>query len=171
MTDEKPRVCQCRRCKGVLSAADAVQYVWEFALGSCEVPIVVGVNAGSDGWVVCAWTYWHDEPDDPHPIGELGEFMVSCRPGSGTVPTEADIARWASWASGPHPPRDWLLVDGRRYRSVPGVVEALQQREAMPSDRLISGDWFDDPFDRRWRESLRAQWAETKLRNRAQSKL
>lgn len=171
MTEREPWVCRCRRCEGVLSAADAVQYVWEFALGSCVVPVVVGVDARADGWVTCAWVYWHDEPDEPHPISELGEFMVSCRPGSRTTPTEADIARWTSWASTLHPPRDWLLVDGRRYRSVRDVADALRQRAAMPEERLIPGDWFRDPLDVTWRETIRAQWAETKLRNRAQSTL
>src|SRR5659263_401343 len=98
-------VCQCRRCRGVLNAADAVQYVWEFSLGSYGVPIVVGVNALADGFVRCASVYWHDEPDEPQAIEGTGEFIVSCRPGAGTAPTEGDIARWARWAAGAHPAR------------------------------------------------------------------
>jgi hypothetical protein len=50
--------CRCRRCNGVLTAPDAVQYVWELALGSCEVPVVVGVNAHADGSVTCARIHW-----------------------------------------------------------------------------------------------------------------
>lgn len=171
MTDSQPWVCHCRRCEGVLTAADAVQYVWEFTLGSCDIPVVVGVNAQADGFVTCAWIYWHDEPEEPHPICDLGEFMVSCRPGAGTIPTEADIARWVAWASAAHVPRDWLIVDSRRFRSVAAVADALRQRTPMPEERTIPGDWLGDPLDTTWRETIRAEWDETKSRNRAQSTL
>jgi hypothetical protein len=55
-----------------------LQYVWEWSLGSCGVPTVVGVNADLDGFVGCAVTYWHGEPAQPYPIGSFGEFIVSC---------------------------------------------------------------------------------------------
>ena len=90
METDQGWVCRCRRCRGVFTGADAVQYVWEWTLGSCGVPTVVGVNAQLDGFVCCAWTYWHGEPEQPSPIADLGEFMVSCRPGEGTLPTEAE---------------------------------------------------------------------------------
>ena len=159
--------CQCRRCRGVFIAADAVQYVWEFSLGCCEVPVVVGVNATSDGFVTCALVYWHEEPDEAHPLGELDEFIVSCRPGQGTAPTEGDIARWIRWSDGDHPPRNWLIADGRRFRSVPDVVETLKMRAPMPDEEVIVGDWWSlDLAEATSRGAIRANWAETKRRNK-----
>jgi hypothetical protein len=169
MSSDEAWVCMCRRCCGVLTGADAVQYVWEFALGSCGVPTVVGVNADLGGFVCCAFTYWHGEPAEPHPIGDLGEFIVSCRPGEGTVPTEGDIARWVAWESGPRPPRDWLVVDGKRFRSVSATVDALRRRSPMPDERTIAGDWFGDGLDPAFRAEVREIWSETKRRIHATS--
>ena len=167
MSNAEPWVCQCRRCRGVFLAGDAVQYVWESSLGCCEVPIVVGVNAHSDGFVTCAFVYWHDEPDEPHPISDLGEFIVSCRPGRGTTPTEGDIARWTRWSVGDHSPRNWLIADGRRFRSVRDVVETLRKRVPMPDDEMIPGDWWvPDLAEARSRGEIRANWAETVRRNK-----
>jgi Arc/MetJ family transcription regulator len=163
--DEEPWVCQCRRCHGVHNGADAAQYVWEYALGSCGVPVVVGVNACENGFVTCAFVYWHDEPEVPHPIVKGGEFIVSCRPGSGTVPTEGDIARWMSWVAAEQAPRDWLIVDGLKARSVRAVVDALRARSPMPDEQDIAGDWDDALLDPQFREDVRARWTETKRRN------
>ena len=163
-------VCQCRRCCGVLTGADAVQYVWEFALGSCDVPTVVGVNADLSGFVCCAFTYWHGEPPQPYPIGDLGEFIVSCRPGAGTVATEGDIARWVSWETGPQPPRDWLVVDGTRFRSVSATVDALRRRLPMPDEHAIAGDWNGEPLDPAFRADVRENWIAIERRNQATSR-
>jgi len=148
-----------------------VQYVWEWSLGSCGVPTVVGVNADLGGFVCCAFTYWHDEPAQPYPIGDLGEFMVSCRPGAGTVPTEGDVARWVVWESGPRPPRDWLIVDGQRFRSVATTVEALRRRSPIPGEQTIVGDWLGDALAVSFRADVRANWTMTKRRNQATSRL
>ena len=91
--------------------------------------------------------------------------------GSGTAPTEGDIARWARWSSSTHPPRDWLLVDERRFRSVVACTAALRQRERLPTEEVIAGDWERSALDDDWRAGIRVTWAETKLRTRAQWKL
>jgi hypothetical protein len=171
MTTEGKWVCQCRRCHGVHSAADAVQYVWEFTLGSCGVPIVVGVNVGDDGVVRCASPYWHGEPDQPHPVVESGEFIVSCRPGDGTVPTEGDVARWAQWEKGSQPARDWLIVDETRFRSVRMTVDALRTRVELPAEQTIAGDWDGSSLDPEFRVQVHRDWPETVHRNRASSRL
>jgi hypothetical protein len=160
MTDDEDWVRQCRQCHGVHTGADAVQYVWEFALCSCGVPIVVGVNVDDDddGYVYCAFTYWHDEPKQPYPLGDTGEFIVSCRHGAGTVPTEGDIARWVAWESSPLPPRDWLIVDDRRFRSVAATVDALRRRADMPDEVSIAGDWDGTGLDSAYRAGARS-WA------------
>ena len=164
MASDQEWVCECRRCCGVFTGADAVQYVWEWSLGSCGVPTVVGVNADLDGFVCCAFTYWHGEPAQPYPIGRLGEFMVSCRPGEGTIATEGDIARWAAWESGPRPPRDWLIVDETRFRSVSATVDALRRRSPIAHEQNIVGDWNGDGLDPVLRVELRNNWSETKRR-------
>jgi hypothetical protein len=166
MQAEEQWVCQCRRCQGVHGSADAVQYVWEWALGSCGVPIVVGVNVGRDGHVFCPWTYWHDEPDEPVAICDL-EYLVSYRPGEGTRPTEGDVARWVRWTACEYPPRDWLLVDGLRFRSVRGCVDALRERGPLPRERGIVGDWDGPPEDGSWRADIHADWPAIKARNQA----
>jgi hypothetical protein len=171
VTDDEAWICQCRQCHGVHTAADAVQYVWEFALGSCDVPIVVGVNADDEGFVCCAFTYWHDEPEQPFPLGDLGEFIVSCRPGAGTVPTEGDIARWVAWETSPLPPRDWLIVDDRRFRSIASTVDALRTRSAVPEEQTIAGDWDGRGLDPAFRANVHARWPETTRRARATSNL
>lgn len=74
-------------------------------LGSCGVPIVVGVHLHADGNAFCAWPYRHGEPNDPVVLGGT-HYIVSCRPGRGTRPTEGDIARWMQWARCEEPPRD-----------------------------------------------------------------
>jgi hypothetical protein len=171
MRNEEKWVCQCRRCGGVHGSADAVQYVWEWALGSCGVPIVVGVDVNRDGYVVSTFTYWHDEPDVPQALGGGLLYMVSCRPGDGTRPTEGDVARWMRWTTCEDPPDDWLLVDGLRFRSVRSCVDALREREPLPDERTIVGDWdgvLDDPP---WRSTIRADWPGTKARNQAFSRL
>lgn len=171
MTDDEDWICQCRRCHGVHTGADAVQYVWEFALGSCDVPIVVGVNADDEGFVCCAFTYWHDEPGQPYPLGELGEFIVSCRPGAGTVPTEGDIARWVAWETSPLPPRDWLIVDARRFRSIAATIDALRTRSPMPEEQTIAGDWDGSGLDPAFRANVHETWTETKRRAQTTSDL
>jgi hypothetical protein len=95
--------------------------------------------------------------------------MVSCRPGDGTVPTEGDVARWTQWISGAHPPVDWLLVDGLRFRSVRDVVEALLDRKPLPGERSIVGDWCTG-LDSAWQAKTRAEWPEIVARNRATSR-
>ena len=100
-------------------------------------------------------------------ISDLGEFIVSCRPGRGTTPTEGDIARWTRWSVGDHPPRNWLIADGRRFRSVRDVVETLRMRVPMPDEEMISGDWwFPDLAEATSRGEIRANWAETVRRNK-----
>jgi hypothetical protein len=89
--DDEDWVCRCRRCHGVHCSADAVQYVWEWVLGSVGVPIVVGVPVGTSGDVCCTRTYWHGEPAEPMDFGDEPGFMVSCRPGEATLPTEGDV--------------------------------------------------------------------------------
>ena len=160
-------VCQCRRCRGVFDAGDAVQYVWESSFGCCEVPVVVGVNAHNDGFVVCAPIYWHGEPDEPLPLVETGEFIVSCRPGQGTAPTEGDIALWVHWSDVSCPPRNWLIADGLRFRSVPDVVQALRMCTPMPDEEVIIGDWWSlDLAEATSRKALRANWPETTRNNK-----
>jgi hypothetical protein len=171
MRTERAWVCQCRRCHGVHSGRDAVQEVWESALGSCDVPIVVGVNVGLDGRVVCSSTYWHGEPEQPRPLVEFGEYIVSCRPGEGTVSTEGDIARWVSWEAGPHVPRDWLLVDRTRFRSVRATVDALRSRWPLPGTQIIAGDWDGPLLDPEFRARTFRDWPEAVRRNRARSRL
>jgi hypothetical protein len=160
--------CQCRRCCGVFTAADAVQYVWESAFGSCAVPVVVGVHAVADGFVRCGLVYWHDEPDEPFVLPYLHQFIVSCRPGQGTSPMEGDIERCARWSSRDRCPSDWLLVDGTRFRSVREVSHTLRDRGPMPDEQTISGDWWG-PDDREGEEriAIRERWVETKRRNQA----
>jgi hypothetical protein len=171
MTTEGTWVCQCRRGHGVHSAADAVQYVWEFALGSCGVPVVVGVNVCIDGVVRCASPYWHGEPDQPSPIVESGEFIVSCRPGAGTMPTEGDVARWARWETGSQLPRDWLIVDETRFRSVRMTVDALRTRAEMPLEQTIAGDWDGTGLAPEFRRRMLHEWPEIVRRNQASSRL
>lgn len=170
MTTEGKWVCRCRRCHGVHSAADAVQYVWEFALGSCGVPVVVGVEVGVDGVVRIAHPHWHGEPDRPHPISDLDEFIVSCRPGGGTAPSEGDIARWMQWESGSQPPRDWLIADGTRFRSVRMTVDALRTRAEMPDEQTIVGDWNGPLVDPEFRRRTLNDWPETVRRHQARSR-
>jgi hypothetical protein len=166
MSNAEQWECQCRRCHGVFNAGDAVQYVWESSLGSCGVPIVVGVNVVDDGFVTCAQVYWHGEPDEPLALGEAGEFLVSFRPGEGTVPTEGDIERWVQWSKTRRPPRDWLIADGLRFRSVPDAVEALRKRTPMPDQQAIVGDWWGvDAKELTFRNKTRARWTETVRRN------
>ena len=114
----------------------------------------------------CASTYWEGDPEECHPIGQLGEFMVSCRPGEGTTPTEGDIARWFRWQAGPRPPRDWVIVDGTVYRSVAATIAALRNRTPMPGEQAIAGDSFP-PLDDDFRERVRRDWEETRRRNAA----
>jgi hypothetical protein len=72
MHKEEKWVCQCRRCRGVHGRAGAVRYGWEWAFGSCGVPVVVGVHVGRDAHAFRAFTYWHDVPDDvPLAVGGL----------------------------------------------------------------------------------------------------
>jgi len=168
MSEQAPWVCQCRRCRGVFTAADAVQYVWESAFGSCALPLVVGVQALADGFVRCGLVYWHDEPDDLHPIGDLQEFVVSCRPAEGTIPTEGDISRWTRWADSDRPPRDWLVVDGLRFQSVREVAQTLHDCSPMPDPQTIPGDWWGpDHREDEERIAIRERWVETKRRNQA----
>lgn len=168
MSNEEPWVCQCRRCCGVSTSADAVQYVWETAFGSCAVPVVVGVHVQDDGFVTCGWVYWHDEPDDPFVLPYLNQFIVSCRPGDDAKPTEGDIARWARWATQSERPSDWLLVDQVTFRSVRECAQALYDCSPMPEVQTIPGDWWG-PDDREEQEriAIRERWVETKRRNRA----
>jgi hypothetical protein len=160
-------ICQCRRCNGVLNSADAVQYVWEWVFGACDVPVVVGVRALDTGRVFYANVYWHDEPDESGPFDEP-EYVVSVRPGRGTIPTEGDVARWVKWESRTTPPRDWLLADGLRFRSVRDCVEALRHRSPIPEEDTIAGDWDGPPTNEtdESRAEIRANWTETKRRNR-----
>jgi len=165
--DEDVWVCQCRKCLGVTCGAEAAQYVWEFSFGSCEVPWVSGVMAHLDGFVFTNWSYWHGEPDVPFSITGDKTFMVSCRPAEGTMPTEGDLARWASWSSLPDPPNDWVVMDGLSYRSVAAVAEALERHLPPPAEGRIVGDWDDAVSDRPFRAKIRAEWDETVQRNRA----
>ncbi len=168
MSNEEPWVCQCRRCCGVAIAADAVQYVWESAFGACAVPVVVGVHAQDDGFVTCGWVYWHDEPEDPFYLAHLHQFIVSCRPGEGTIPTEGDIARWARWATRDQCPTDWLLADRLAFRSVRDCAQALYDRSPMPGGQTISGDWWGpDDREEEGRIAFRERWVETNRRNQA----
>jgi hypothetical protein len=161
MDTERGWTCPCGLCHGVRTAADAVQYVWEFALGSCAVPIVVGVMTHADGHGVSAFTYWHGEPDEPRPTRELGEFIVSCRPGAGIVPTEGDIARWSRWEAATVSPRDWLIVDGIRFRSVRATLAALRDRRPIPAEQEIAGDWDELVIDMEFRTRVQRDWPKT----------
>lgn len=97
---------------------------------------------------------------------ELGEFVVSYRPGLGTVPTVGDLARWIRWSQAKWPPRDWLIADGRRFRSVPSVVDALKSGTSIPDEAMIPGDWWSpDLAELESRRKIRANWADTKRRN------
>jgi len=157
-------VCLCRRCNGVHSSTDAVQYVWEYALGSCSVPVVVRADVDPEGVVVCTSVSREGEPDEPPhrgEIGGLGEYIVSCRPGGGTAPTEGDVARWMQWESRSRHPIDWLLVDGIRFRSVAADVEALRQRSPLPDEEQIVGDWDRPPRDPSWQERIHRSWADS----------
>lgn len=133
--------CECRQCRGVFDSATAVQYVWEYALGAVGVPFVVGVYAHADGSVLTAWGHRDGEPDEPADF-DVDYWMVSCRPGATTVPTEGDVAQWVRWARLLSPPNDWLIADGVRWRSVRAVVEALHARTAMPEEQCCAGDWW-----------------------------
>jgi hypothetical protein len=167
--DDDVWVCQCRKCLGVTCGAEAAQYVWEFGFGSCEVPFVSGVVAHHpDGFVFTNWSYWHGEPDEPFATTGHETFMVSCRPGEGTMPTEGDLARWALWQAQVHPPKDWVLLDGLNHRSVAAVAAALERRQPLPEEAQIVGDWDDTMGDRKFRARVRAEWDETVRRNRAQ---
>jgi hypothetical protein len=167
MADDGAWKCQCRMCHGVHSAADAVQYVWEFALGACGVPTVVGVLVSDNGLVTCAFTYWHGEPTDRFGLSGCDEYLVSFRPDGGTIPTEGDVARWMDWESSPQPPCDWLLACGRRFRSVQATVDALRRREPLPGEETIAGDWDEALVNQEFRAAMAADWAETVRRNRA----
>ncbi|MEX0664918.1 MAG: hypothetical protein WD598_09135 [Acidimicrobiia bacterium] len=172
MPKEGSRVCQCRRCRGVFNGAHAVQYVWESVFGSCAVPVVAGVYALTDGFVRAGWVYWRDEPDGPFPLADLHAFVVSCRPGRGTIPSEGDIGRWHGWVASGIPPRDWLLVDGLTFRSVSQVAHALRDRSRMPCEQIIPGDWWGaDAKEHAERRAIREQWTQTKQRNRATSRI
>src|SRR4051812_17893942 len=162
MGDASEWVCECRRCNGVRRGIEAVQYVWEWVLGSCGVPIVVGVHADPSGHVVTAWTYWEDEPDVPFELPGLTQFMVSVRPGRGTLPTEGDVARWVAWQQAARAPADWMIADGLRTRSVGDVVTALRAREPMADERQIAGDSNGLGLDEKMRAEVRATWAQTK---------
>ena len=169
MDDAENWVCQCRRCHGVHNSGDAVQYVWEWALGSCGVPIVNGVHLGCNNHVSIAWTYWHDEPDEPVSWGSP-YYMVSWRPDNGTLPTECDVARWVQWTRCEEPPLDWLLVDGLRFCSVRACVDALRERQRIPGESAIVGDWCELSDSETWRAETHANWRDIKARNRARSR-
>lgn len=171
MDKEEKWVCQCRRCNGVHNSADAVQYVWEWALGSCGVPTVVDVEVGSYGHAYCGFTYWHDEPDELLDFGDRLHYMVSCRPGAGTLPTEGDLARWIQWVDCGHPPVDWLLVDRLRFRSVRACVDALRERDNLAGEHTIAGDLAGPLEDDTWRTEIRTDWPAIKITNRASSRL
>ena len=66
-----------------------------------------------------------------------------------------------------HPPRDWLIADGRRFRSVPDVVDARRMRTPMPDEAVIIGDWWTiDLAEEKSRSEIRANWAETTRKNK-----
>ncbi len=165
MNETEPWVCHCRKCHGVHDAADAVQYVWEFSFGACEVPVVVGVHADPSGHVFTAWPYWHGEPEVAEGFSRTDLYVVSCRPGAGTAASEADLARWASWSSQAAPPRDWLIVDGTTLRSVAETSDALCRRDPPPPERDITGEWMDWPDEPAQRATIRANWSETVRQN------
>jgi hypothetical protein len=169
MPPESEWVCRCRRCNGVHTTSDVVQYVWEFALGSCDVPVVVAVDVGSDGVVLCAFVLWHGEPNEPQSVYGIDRYIVSCRPREGTVPTEGDIARWTQWARRPNHPIDWLIVDKTRFRSVANTADALRERRSTPAEQSIPGDWDGSPPDRSWRAQIRDEWTDTVRTNRRES--
>src|SRR5262249_20224029 len=127
------------------------------------------VHVGCDAHVSIAWTYWHDEPDVPFSFGGP-YYMVSWRPGAGTVPTEGDIARWVLWTRCDEPPLDWLLVDGLHFRSVRACVDALHERQPVPAEQMIGGDWCELSEAETWRTDTRASWREIKARNKASSR-
>lgn len=112
-----------------------MQYFWESAFGSCAVPVVVGVHALADGFVRCGLVYWHDEPDDPFFLPCLHQFIVSCRPGQGTRPTEGDIERWARWSRRARYPSDWWGPDDREDEERIAIrerwVETKRQNQAF----------------------------------------
>jgi len=127
----------------------------------------VGVNVNRAGRVICSLTYWHGEPEEPYPLVPAGEFVVSCRPGEGSVPSEGDIARWTQWTSGCHTPRDWLIVDGTRFRSVRATVDALRSRAVLPTEQVIAGDWDGPLLTPAFRQRTLSEWPETVRRARA----
>jgi hypothetical protein len=167
MNETESWICQCRKCHGVHDSADAVQYVWEFAFGACEVPVVVEVNVDDSGHVWCARVLWHGEPDEPQPLSLGHHYVVSFRPGSGASPSEGDLAVWDRWRVHPQAPRDWLIADGTTFRSVEAVHDALQHGSSIPAPSTIVGDWDGSADDRPWREKYRATWDETVRRNQA----
>ena len=135
MNESEPWVCQCRKCHGVHDGRDAVQYVWEYSFGACDVPVVVELNVGDSGRVWCARVLWHGEPDEPRPLSNDVHYLVSYRPGSGATPTEGDFATWDRWRSHPRAPREWLIADGTGFRSVGEAFDALHHGSALGRDR------------------------------------
>jgi hypothetical protein len=167
MDELEPWICQCRRCHGVHDARDAVQYVWEYSFGACEVPVVVEVNVGDSGHVWCARVLWHGEPAELEALLGDTKYLVSCRPGSGALPTEGDLARWDRWRADARAPLDWLIADGTAFRSVGEAFEALRDGCRMPALSSIVGDWDPMEDERVRREGYRATWGETVRRNQA----
>jgi len=66
-----------------------------------------------------------------------------------------------------HPPDDWLLVDGLRFRSVRACGDSLRVRDRFPGERTIAGDWDGPPDDDIWRAEIRADWPAIKARKQA----
>jgi hypothetical protein len=170
MNESEPWICQCRKCHGVHDARDAVQYVWEFSFGACDVPVVVELDVGDSGHVWCARVLWLGEPDEPRPLSLDHQYLVSYRPGSGATPTEGDLAIWERSRGHPQAPREWLIADGTSFRSVGEAFVALHRGSVVPPPATIVGDWDGLPDDRAWREEYRATWDETVRRNQAMSR-
>ena len=135
-------VCQCRRCHGVHTTADAVQYAYELWMDLPQRALVAAFAFfGEDGRTSLSVPFLDGEPDV---VGITGGrvWAFSFRPRRGAVPTEGDIARWERWHSDVTNLVDWIVVDGDRWASIAGTVAALLDRRPVPRPETFSNYWW-----------------------------
>ncbi len=137
MNDPEPWVCRCRKCHGVHDAADAVQYVWEFSFGACDVPVVIGPHVRPSGHVFTAIPYWHGAPEVIQGFSRAELYVVSCRPGALTVAgwmREVQGERLAAEAElgSRGPEAEPLTVD-----EVPALVAGIQDAVALSAGPIL----------------------------------